>query len=100
MSIGTCVARAFCVIVTVGVAGALDPARAGETNLHSGLEPLDARRTTAVGSTPARGGTGFVLERLSKGHVRVWRAIERVVSASNPSGEPRSPTLRRLWEWA
>ena len=76
MSIGTCVARAFCVIVTVGVAGALDSAHAGEA------------------------GTGFVLERLSKGHVRVWRAIEQVVSASNPSGEPRSPTLRRLWEWA
>ena len=76
MSIGTCVARAFCIIVTVGVAGALDPPHAGEA------------------------GTGFVLERLSKGHVRVWRAIEQVVSASNPSGEPRSPTLRRLWEWA
>jgi hypothetical protein len=76
MSIGTCVARAFCIIVTVGVAGAFDPAHAGEA------------------------GAGFVLERLSKGHVRVWRAIEQVVSASNPSGEPRSPTLRRLWEWA
>jgi hypothetical protein len=76
MSIGKCVARAFCVIVTVGVAGALDPARAGEAD------------------------TGFVLELLSKRHVRVWRAIELVVSASNPSGEPRSPTLRRLWEWA
>ena len=45
MSIGTCVARAFCVIVTVGVAGAFDPARAGEAD------------------------TGFVLERLSKGHL-------------------------------
>ena len=76
MSIGKCVARALCVIVTVGVAGALDPARAGEV------------------------GTGFVLERLSKRHVRILRAIELVVSASNPSGEPRSPTLRRLWEWA
>jgi hypothetical protein len=57
-------------------------------------------RTTVIRSTPARDGTGFVLERLSKGHVRVWRAIELVVNASNPSGEPRSPTLRRLWEWA
>ena len=53
MSIGMCVARAFCVIVTVGVAGAFDPARAEE----------------AV--------AGFVLERLSKGHVHVWRAIDQ-----------------------
>jgi hypothetical protein len=76
MSIGTCVARAFCVIVTAGVAGASDPTRAGEA------------------------GTGLLLDRLSKGHIRTWRAIEQVVAACGPSGEPRSPTLRRLWEWA
>jgi hypothetical protein len=82
MSIRSCVARAFCVIVTAGVAGAPDPARAGEKDHLPGA------------------GTGFLLDRLSKGHVRTWRAIEQVVLASGPSGEPRSPTLRRLWEWA
>jgi hypothetical protein len=76
MSIKTCVARAFCLIVTAGVVSAPDPARAGEA------------------------GTGLLLDRLSKGHLRTWRAIEQVVGASGPSGEPRSPTLRRLWEWA
>ena len=76
MSVTKCVARAFCVIVTAGVACAPDPARAGEA------------------------GTGLLLDRLSKKHVRTWRAIEQVVAASGPSGEPRSPTLRRLWEWA
>ena len=77
MSIGKCVARAFCVIVTVGVVGACDPAWAGETDRH-----------------------GLLLERLSKGQLRVWRAIEQVVAASDPSGQPLSPTLRRQWEWA
>jgi hypothetical protein len=77
MSIGTGVARAFCVVVTVGVVGACDPAWAEETDPH-----------------------GLLLERLSKGELRVWRAIEQVVAASNTSGQPRSPTLRHLWEWA
>ena len=76
MSNARCVARAFCVIVTAGVASAPDPARAGEA------------------------GTGLLLDRLSKKHVRTWRVIEQVVAASGPSGEPRSPTLRRLWQWA
>jgi hypothetical protein len=74
MSIRTFVARVLCVVVTAGVAATSDPARAGES--------------------------GFLLDRLSKGHLRTWRAIEQVVAASGPSGEPRSPTLRRLWEWA
>jgi hypothetical protein len=78
MSIRRSVARAYCVIVTAMIAGAPDPARAGEAN------PLP----------------GFRLDRLSKGHIRTWRAIEQVVAASGPSEEPCSPTLRRLWEWA
>ena len=82
MSIRSCVVRAFCVIVTAGVASAPGFACAGETDHLPGA------------------GTGFLLDRLSKGHVRTWRAIEQVVAASGPSGEPRSPTLRRLWEWA
>jgi hypothetical protein len=76
MSIRSCVARAFFVVLTAGVASAPAPARAGEA------------------------GGGLLLDRLSKGHIRTWRAIEQVVAASGPSGEPRSPTLRRLWEWA
>jgi hypothetical protein len=53
-----------------------------------------------VRAFPARAGTGLLLDRLSKSDVRVWRAIEEVVAASYASGQPRSPTLRRLWDWA
>jgi hypothetical protein len=56
--------------------------------------------TVVVGSFPARAGRGLLLDRLSKADVRIWRAIEEVVAASNASGQPRSRTLRRLWEWA
>ena len=99
MSIKTCVARAFCVVVTAAVAGAPHPARAGEPD-HLPVPERQAPRATVVSSPPARAGTGFRLDRLSKGDVRTWRAIEQVVAASGPSGEPRSPRLRRLWEWA
>ena len=99
MSIRTCVARAFCVIVTAGVAGAPDPARAGErTSIPASRG--ETQGNDGHGLAPGEAGTGFLLDRLSKGHVRIWRAIEQVVAASGPSGEPRSPTLRRLWEWA
>jgi hypothetical protein len=77
MSIRSKVARVSCVILTA-IAGA----------------------TTVVASPPAGARTGFLLDRLSKGHIRTWRAIEQVVAASGTSGEPCSPTLRRLWEWA
>ena len=76
MSIKTCIAWVLCVFVTAGVVGAPGPARAGEA------------------------GNGLLLDRLSRAHVRTWRAIEHVAAASGQSGEPRSPTLRRLWEWA
>jgi hypothetical protein len=83
MSIKTCVARVFCVVLTTGVAAVPDPAPALEV----------------VGSRP-EAKRGLVLDRLSKGDIRIWRAIEEVVGASDASGAPRSPTLRRLWEWA
>jgi hypothetical protein len=76
MSIKTCLARVLCVFVTAAVASAPDPARAGEA------------------------GKGLLLDRLSKRYFRTWSAIEKVLAASGPAGEPRSPTLRRLWEWA
>ena len=100
MSIGTCVARAFCVALTAGVASASDPAPARETDPHSGLERRDSVPMMVGGFVPARGGTGLLLERLSKADVRIWRGIEKVVAASDASGQPRSPTLQRLWEWA
>jgi hypothetical protein len=100
MSIRTCVAEAFCVAIVAGVASAADPAPARETDLLRGLERPDSVATVVVSSPPARAGTGLLLERLSKGHLRIWRAIQEVVAASDASGEPRSPTLRRLSEWA
>jgi hypothetical protein len=100
MSIRTCVAEAFCVAIVAGVASAADPAPARETDLLRGLERPDSVATVVVSSPPARAGTGLLLERLSKGHLRIWRAIQEVVAAPDASGEPRSPTLRRLSEWA
>jgi len=100
MSTRKCVATAFSVALSAGVAGASDPAPARETDPHSGLETRDSVPTVVAGSVPARAGTGLVLERLSKADVRIWRAIEKVVAASEASGQPRSPTLRRLSEWA
>jgi len=100
MSIRTCVARAFCVVLTTGVASAPAPAPARENDPHPGLEKRDSVTTGIPRPAPATKGKGFLLDRLSKGHVRTWCAIDEVVAASNASGQPRSPTLRRLWEWA
>ena len=100
MSIRTCVARAFFVVLTTGVASAPDPAHAREAGSHPRLEKREPVTMGILRRAPATRGKGFLLDRLSKGDVRTWRAIEEVVGASNASGEPRSPTLRRLSEWA
>lgn len=100
MSISSCVARAFCVVLTTGVASAPNPAYAREAGSHPGLEKPDPVPTGSLKPAPATRAKGFLLDRLSKGDVRTWRAIEEVVTASNASGEARSPALRRLWEWA
>jgi hypothetical protein len=84
MSTGTCVASAFSVVLTAAVAAAADTAPAPQV----------------VVSRPAAARRGLLLDRLHKGDLRIWRAIEEVVAASDASGAPRSPTLRRLWEWA
>jgi hypothetical protein len=98
MSIRTCVARALCVALMAGVASASDPAPARESDPPPGLRRRDG--AAVVSSRSERAGTGLLLGRLSKGDVRIWRAIEDVVAVSAASGEPRSPTLRQLWEWA
>jgi hypothetical protein len=99
MSIETSVARALCIVLTAGAASAPDPAAARESDTHPVLERGDFRGTGIVSSRPAEAG-GFLLDRLSKGQVRIWRAIEKIVEASDSSGHPRSPTLRRLWDRA
>jgi hypothetical protein len=43
---------------------------------------------------------GFRLDRPSKGDLRLWHAIEGIATASDATGVSRSPTLRRLWDWA
>jgi hypothetical protein len=94
------VARAFRVVLTAGVASSPDFAFAREADSHPNLESRDPVARAVVKSRPTKAATGLLLDRLSKGDLRIWRVIERVVAASDPSGEPRSPTLRRLWEWA
>jgi hypothetical protein len=100
MSIRTCVARAFCIVLATGAASAPDSAPARDADPHPGLEKRDPVATGIPTPAPATTRRGFVLDRLSKGDVRIWRAIENVVAAPNASGQPRSPTLRRIWDWA
>jgi hypothetical protein len=76
MSIRGQVARALCV-VAAGVAGLPGAAFAIEG-----------------------GARGLLVDRLSKRDLRLWRSIEEVALAEDGAGIPRSPTLRRLWEWA
>src|SRR5262245_54471289 len=72
MSVGPRVAGCFCLVLLGGVASL--PAASPEGGLR--------------------------LDRLSNGHRRIWRAVEKVVGESDATGAPRSPTLRRLLEWA
>jgi hypothetical protein len=74
----------LCVVLTAAIAAVLRPAHA-----------LEVAASRAPETT-----RGFVLDRLSRSDARTWRAIEEVVASSDTSGAPRSPTLRRLWEWA
>jgi hypothetical protein len=46
------------------------------------------------------GAMGLRLDRPSKGDLRLWRSIEEIAAASDATGASRSPTLRRLWDWA
>src|SRR5262245_40435261 len=78
MSTKTCVARAFCAVLTAAVASAPDRAHSLEAEPRGGLH----------------------LGRLSRGDERMWRAVEQIASATDADGTPRSPTLRRLLEWA
>jgi hypothetical protein len=93
MSFKTHAARCLCLVLAGGVARAADAAAVPKGN------PDQA--AAAVLPQPMRAPEGgFVLDRLSKRDLRVWRAIERVVGESDVSGGPRSPALRRLWDWA
>ena len=93
MSIGTHVARPLC-LLAAGLASLSGATHAGEGAAHSAVASA-----ASVGPPVAAGG-GLLLDRLSKGDLRLWRSIEEIVAASDPAGVPRSPTLRRLWEWA
>jgi hypothetical protein len=95
MSIRTRVARILCVVATVGLAHA-----AGGAGAHYGPPAPTSRSPEATRRAPPETQTGFVLDRLSKRDLRAWRAIEEVAAATDDDGQPRSPTLRRLWDWA
>jgi hypothetical protein len=92
MSIRSHVARALCV-VAAGVASLPRATFAVEEGAHAVSSPA------AVGRPVVEGG-GLLVDRLSKGDLRLWQSIEEVVAAKDGAGIPRSPTLRRLWEWA
>ncbi len=95
MSTRTQVAGCFCVVLATGVAAGPAAAAApkGAPNRVAAVAP-------AVLPQPPTTETGFLLDRLSKGDLRLWRAIEEVVAASDATGAPKSATLRRLWDWA
>jgi hypothetical protein len=90
MSLRKHVARWFCLVLAGGVARVPDAAAAPNT---------DPPPAAAVLAEPAATKGGFMLDRLSKGDRRIWRAIEKVVADSDASGVPRSPALRRLSDW-
>jgi len=96
MSIQSCFARSFCVCLTVSILAAPKPAAARDGGPQANIEG----RVLAGESPRTRPAGGIVLDRLSKAHRRLWREIEEVVVAADASGQPRSATLRRLWDWA
>src|SRR5262245_5227767 len=79
---------------------------AGEAARAEAATAAQDEPSPAVGSVagvafqPPAKESGVWLDRRSKGDLRIWRAIEQVVEDSDPSGAPRSPTLRRLMDWA
>jgi hypothetical protein len=97
MPIWKCAARASCAVVVASVATVVtlrDPTFACGHDLRLNRAP----DSVAPVSPAAR--TGLRLDRLSKGDLRTWRALEKVVAGSDAAGRPRSPTLRGLWDWA
>jgi hypothetical protein len=93
LSTKTRVARCLCVLLA-GSSGRIHAAPA-----FPGDDPPPVASAVSSGSLPGPPG-GILLDRLSRRDVRTWRAIEGVVASSDASGGPRSPTLRRLWQWA
>ncbi len=43
---------------------------------------------------------GIRMDRLKPGHVKIWKAIERIALEVNRDGQPVRPTLHSLWQWA
>ncbi|HZS09525.1 MAG TPA: hypothetical protein VFD58_32140 [Blastocatellia bacterium] len=44
--------------------------------------------------------TGIISDRIPARQMQKWQAIEKLVLAEDPSGQPLHPTLRSLYEWA
>jgi hypothetical protein len=61
-------------------------------------EPL-SRYYPGLPSSRAAVSAGLITTRLSTKELERWKAIEHVVFAEDPTGQPLHPTLRRLWEW-
>jgi len=92
MSFKTHAARCLCVVLAGGVTRAADAAAVPKGSPDPAAAVLPQPMRAPEG--------GFVLDRLSKRDLRVWRTIEKVVGESDVSEAPRSPALRRLWDWA
>jgi hypothetical protein len=54
-----------------------------------------AQETQAKAAPP-----GIRTDRLIPGHLKIWRAIERIALEVNRDGRPVRPTLHSLWQWA
>jgi len=43
---------------------------------------------------------GIRTDRLKPGHLKIWKAIERIALEVNRDGRPVRPTFHSLWQWA
>jgi hypothetical protein len=58
--------------------------------------PADASTATQAKTAPR----GIRTDRLKPGHLKIWKAIERIALEANRDGRPVRPTFHSLWQWA
>ncbi len=61
---------------------------------------LAAASTRGVAAAAGTVSTGIRTDRLKPGHIRIWKAIEKVILAVDREGRPVRPALHRLLQWA
>jgi hypothetical protein len=65
-------------------------------------QPMPQEKPKDDGAHRAAGASsgGIRTDRLKPGHLKLWRAVERIAMAADHEGRPVRPTLHSLWQWA